>query len=109
MNFAIVEINMVTVKFELYKNKRHITVENFIKLANDGFYDSLMFHRVIDDFIIQSGEYNANCATSQFFICDDKQLFFDNNYAAFGKIIVGIDAIRDVASVETNTKYKMQD
>ena len=144
MNFAIDEINMVPVKLGLYKNKMHITVENFIKLANDGFYDGLVFHRVVDDFVIQSGEYNTdgtqktsfygsieleihpdvrhvddaismprtsdpNSATSQFFICSDKQLFLDNNYAAFGKIIVGIDAIRDVASVETTTKYRMQD
>ncbi|MCK5030475.1 MAG: peptidylprolyl isomerase, partial [Thermoplasmatales archaeon] len=142
--FAIIETNMGTMKLELYKDKVPTTVENFIKLANDGFYDDLVFHRVIDDFVIQGGGYYANgtyktspygsieleihpdvrhvdgaismartsdpnSATSQFFICDGKQSFLDDNYAAFGKIIVGIDVLRDAASVVTTTKYRMQD
>ena len=88
----------------------HITVEKSKKHANDGFYDGLAVHWVIDYFVIQSGEYDANgtqksssywsieleihpdvphvdgaismvrnsdqnSVTSQFFICDDNQLF----------------------------------
>jgi peptidyl-prolyl cis-trans isomerase B (cyclophilin B) len=52
---------------------------------------------------------DPNSATSQFFICDGRQSFLDDNYAAFGKIIVGMDVLRDAASVETTTKYRMQD
>jgi len=42
-------------KIELFKDKAPITTENFIKLANDGFYNGLIFHRVIQGFMIQSG------------------------------------------------------
>ncbi len=40
---------------ELYDNETPVTVENFVKLAQSGFYDGLTFHRVIPDFVIQGG------------------------------------------------------
>ena len=43
------------IKFKLYPDKAPITVENFIKLANEGFYNGLIFHRVIEGFMIQGG------------------------------------------------------
>ena len=42
-------------KIELFEDKAPITTKNFIKLANEGFYDGLIFHRVIQDFMIQGG------------------------------------------------------
>jgi cyclophilin family peptidyl-prolyl cis-trans isomerase len=48
---------MGTIKVELYEDKVPNTVDNFIKLANDGFYEGLVFHRVIDDFMIQGGGF----------------------------------------------------
>ncbi len=45
-----------TVKLELYPEKAPNTVNNFIELANSGFYDGLTFHRVIDGFMIQGGD-----------------------------------------------------
>ncbi len=56
---AIISTSMGTIKVELYTEKAPITCDNFIKLANDGFYDGLVFHRVIDDFMIQSGGFDA--------------------------------------------------
>ena len=47
--------NMGNFKAELYNEKAPITVGNFIKLAKDGFYNGLIFHRVIPDFMIQGG------------------------------------------------------
>ncbi|MCB0279217.1 MAG: peptidylprolyl isomerase, partial [Calditrichaeota bacterium] len=44
-----------TMKVEFYENDAPKTVANFIKLANDGFYNGLTFHRVIPDFVIQGG------------------------------------------------------
>ena len=44
------------IKLELYPEAAPITVENFVKLANDGFYNGLIFHRVIKDFMIQGGD-----------------------------------------------------
>lgn len=41
--------------FELYPNEAPKTVDNFVKLAKDGFYDGLSFHRIISDFMIQGG------------------------------------------------------
>ena len=52
---ALFETNKGNFKIELFEDKAPITTENFIKLANDGFYDGLIFHRVIQGFMIQSG------------------------------------------------------
>jgi parallel beta-helix repeat protein len=137
---ACMETTMGSMIIEFYPSKVPQTVNNFIKLSVTGFYDNLVFHRVIDDFVIQGGGYYANgtnkqspfgtidleihpdvrhvdgaismartsdpnSATSQFFICDGAQHKLDDNYSAFGKVIVGIDVLRDIASVETKTKY----
>ena len=53
---AVVETTMGTVKFELYEQRTPITTANFIALAESDFYDGLIFHRVIDDFVIQGGD-----------------------------------------------------
>ncbi len=141
---AIIETSMGTIKVELYTDKMPITTENFIKLANDGFYSSLVFHRVIKGFVIQGGGFypngtlkhspygpikletnpdvthvdgaismartsDPNSATNQFFICDGTQHFLDGQYAAFGKVIDGMNIVREIASVKTTTKYGMQD
>jgi len=137
---AIMNTSMGTMILELYENKTPITSDNFIRLANDEFFNGLVFHRVIDDFVIQGGGYDPdgklkdspygtidleihpdirhvdgaismartddpNSATSQFFICDGAQERLDDNYAAFGKIISGIQVLRDIASVETTRKH----
>ncbi len=53
---AIVETTMGTFKFELYTDKAPLTAKNFIDLANKHFYDGLIFHRVVKDFVIQGGD-----------------------------------------------------
>ncbi len=55
MKTATIETNRGTIKLELYEDKAPKTVANFEKLANDGFYDGLTFHRVIGNFMIQTG------------------------------------------------------
>ena len=58
--YAEIEMeNGGTIKLELYHNIAPITVENFVKLANDKFYDGLIFHRVIAGFMIQGGDPNG--------------------------------------------------
>ena len=116
------------IKLELYPDKAPITVENFLKLVKDGFYDGLIFHRVIKDFMIQGGDpqgtgmggakdkikgergvismaraQNPNSASSQFFICHKDSFFLDGQYAAFGRVVDGMDAVDEIA--ETRTDY----
>jgi peptidyl-prolyl cis-trans isomerase A (cyclophilin A) len=138
---AVIDTTMGTIRVQLYEDKMPITTANFIKLANDGFYDGLVFHRVIDNFMIQGGGFYPNgtqkrdpygtikletspdvlhvdgaismarlsspvdSATSQFFICDGAQSSLDGQYAAFGKVIDGMDVVRAIAAVKTTTKY----
>ena len=49
-----------TIVLELYPDKAPVTVSNFIDYARSGFYDGLIFHRVIEDFMIQGGGYDSN-------------------------------------------------
>jgi len=150
-SIAVMNTTMGTIIIELYEDKMPITTANFINLVNDGFYNGLVFHRVIDDFVIQGGGYypngtqkispygpinleinpdvhhldgtigmartsDPNSATNQFFIDDGAQPHLDynnsnpnpNGYAAFGRVIVGIDVVRAIAEVDTKTKYFMQ-
>ena len=125
---------------ELYPKEAPITVANFLKLVNDGFYNELIFHRVISGFMIQGGdplgtgyggsensikgEFRANgvnntirhtrgvismarsqspnSASSQFFIMHKDAPYLDGQYAAFGKVVGGIDVVDEIASVETD-------
>ena len=151
-SIAVMDTTMGTIILELYEDRMPITAANFIKLANDGFFNGLVFHRVIDDFVIQGGGYypngtqkispydpidlemnpdvhhldgsigmartsDPNSATSQFFIDDGAQPRLDynssnpnpNGYAAFGRVVKGIDVVRAIAAVETKTRYFMRD
>ena len=131
MKYVRIEMeNGDVMRGELYPEIAPITVENFIKLVEDGFYDGLIFHRVIPGFMIQGGcpdgtgmggpgwtiqgefamngfkndlkhergvlsmarAMNPNSAGSQFFIMVDDAPHLDGQYAAFGKIIEGMEA-----------------
>lgn len=55
---VIMETSMGTITIELFKEKAPITVKNFLNYVKEGFYDGLIFHRVIKDFMIQGGGLN---------------------------------------------------
>jgi peptidyl-prolyl cis-trans isomerase B (cyclophilin B) len=55
MKVATIETNRGTIRIELHDDKAPRTVANFVKLSQDGFYDGLKFHRVIPDFMVQTG------------------------------------------------------
>ncbi|AKG53271.1 peptidyl-prolyl cis-trans isomerase [Dehalogenimonas sp. WBC-2] len=54
--YAVIETNLGSFKIELFTKDSPKTVENFIKLAEQGFYDDIIFHRIIKDFMIQTGD-----------------------------------------------------
>lgn len=129
------------VEVELYPNIAPNTVNNFISLANDGFYDGTTFHRVIKDFMIQGGDPDGNgtggpgysikgeftnngfqndlahtegvismarsslpdSAGSQFFIMTSTSPHLDGEYAAFGKVTDGMDVVREIENIETDS------
>jgi len=53
---AIIETNMGTIEIELFEDKAPITTDNFITLAEKGYYNGIIFHRIIPDFMIQGGD-----------------------------------------------------
>lgn len=127
-------------KAELYPEIAPNSVNNFISLIKKGFYDGLIFHRVINGFMIQGGcpdgngmggpgysikgEFSQNgftnqfkhepgvlsmaramhpdSAGSQFFIMHKNSPHLDGAYAAFGKVIEGMDIVNKIAEVETD-------
>ena len=107
------------IRAELYPEVAPNTVKNFISLAGKGYYDGLIFHRVIKGFMIQSGFQNdlkhtagvlsmarsmmPNSAGSQFFIMHKDAPHLDGAYAAFGMVIDGMDVVNKIA--ETRTDY----
>ena len=131
-------------KAELYPEIAPNTVNNFISLVKKGFYDGLIFHRVISGFMIQGGDPkgigvggpgygikgeflqngfkndlkhsrgvlsmapsgNPNSAGSQFFIMHEDSPHLDGGYAAFGKLIEGIEVVDKICSVRTDWNDK---
>lgn len=127
-------------KAELYPEIAPNTVNNFISLINKKFYDGLIFHRVIKDFMIQGGcpegsgtggpgysikgefsmngfennlkhtegvlsmarAYPPDSAGSQFFVMHKNSPHLDGSYAAFGKVIEGMDIVNKIAETETD-------
>jgi peptidyl-prolyl cis-trans isomerase A (cyclophilin A) len=59
-SMAVFETSMGTFKVELFEDKAPRTAQNFISLVNKGFYNGLIFHRVIDGFMIQGGDPKGN-------------------------------------------------
>ena len=133
--------NGKTFKAELYPEKAPNTVNNFLYLAGKGFYDGLIFHRVIAGFMIQGGdpdgigtggpgykikgEFSANgfkkndiphvrgvlsmaramdknSGGSQFFVMHEDAGYLDGQYAAFGRVIEGIETVDEIANVKTD-------
>ena len=100
---------------ELDTTNAPITTGNFIKLAKEKFFDGLIFHRVIKNFMIQGGcpkgngtggpGYNAgpNTGGSQFFINVRANTYLDNKHAVFGRVSEGEDIVLKIS--ETKTSY----
>ena len=133
--------NLGSMTAELYPEKAPLTVANFVKLAKAGFYEGLIFHRVISGFMIQGGGYtedmqdtdcdsirgefrangfpqndvkhvrgvlsmartnDPNSASSQFFVMHENSPHLDGQYAAFGKVVSGIEVVDEIASIPTD-------
>ncbi len=144
MSNPIVTIEMnsgKTIRVELFPDKAPNTVNNFLSLVNKGFYNGLIFHRVIAGFMIQGGDPDGNgtggpgyripgeffvngfrqndlshergvismaraghpdSAGSQFFIMHEDADYLDGQYAAFGKVLEGMETVDEIAGVKTD-------
>lgn len=60
--FVVLETSMGNIKLELYPDKTPVTVENFLKYVKDNFYGGTIFHRVVRNFVIQGGGFDADLA-----------------------------------------------
>ncbi|MBP5372754.1 MAG: peptidylprolyl isomerase [Clostridia bacterium] len=137
--------NQGEIKLELYPSYAPNTVNNFISLVKKGFYNGIIFHRVIADFMIQGGDPQGigiggpgysikgefisngfkintlrhergvismarasapNSAGSQFFIMHKDGFFLDGQYAAFGRVIEGIEVVDKIAATATDYRDK---
>ena len=139
--------NGKVMKAELYPEVAPNTVNNFIDLVRNGYYDGLTFHRVIYGFMIQGGcpegtgmggpgyhikgefamngvrndlkhtegvlsmarSMMPNSAGSQFFIMHKAAPHLDGQYAAFGKIIEGMEVVDEIAGCDTDFSDKPLD
>jgi cyclophilin family peptidyl-prolyl cis-trans isomerase len=73
MSNATMTTNHGSIEIELYDDDAPATVENFRKLATDGFYDGVVFHRVIPDFMIQGGDPTGTGSGGPGYQFDDEQ------------------------------------
>ena len=136
---AVFETNHGTFEIELFEDKAPITVKNFIDLAEKGFYNGLIFHRVIDGVMIQGGDPNGtgtggpgyvipdefhkdlkhdsegvlsmanagpNTGGSQFFITLAATPWLDGHHSVFGKVVKGMDVVREIGKVDTDFQDK---
>ena len=132
------------IKIELYPEIAPETCANFELLVKSGFYNGIIFHRVIPGFMIQGGDpegmgyggsgknikgefavngfennlkhergvismarsQNYNSASSQFFIMHADAPHLDGQYAAFGRVVEGMDTVDEIAGVKTNFSDK---
>ncbi len=138
---VIIEMeNGQRIKIELCPEHAPETVKNFLELCGRGFYDGLIFHRVIPGFMIQGGDpmgtgmggsgkhivgefaanghkndlrhtrgvismaraYDPNSASSQFFIMHADAPHLDGQYAAFGRVVEGMETVDEIAAVPTD-------
>ena len=136
--------NGKVILIELYPEVAPITVKNFEKLVSEGFYDGLIFHRVIKGFMIQGGDPEGtgmggskekikgefaqngvkndlkhtrgvismarsmmpNSASSQFFIMHQDAPHLDGGYAAFGKVVEGMEVVDEIAQTPVDFSDK---
>ncbi|MBI2351882.1 MAG: peptidyl-prolyl cis-trans isomerase [Deltaproteobacteria bacterium] len=148
---VIMETSEGTIKIELWADKAPVTVKNFLAYTDEKFYDGTIFHRVINDFMIQGGGFTpdmkqknthdpikneaaaelkndrgtlamartsvVDSATAQFFINVKDNGFLNHTantpqgfgYAAFGKVIEGMDVVDKIKGVKTTTSGHFSD
>ena len=94
-----IDTNWGNMVLGMYDHGAPITVSNFLNLTRSAFYDGLKFHRIIDGFVIQTGDPNS--ATSQFYICDGPQHGLDGNYAVFAVVVEGMDTVMKISAAPT--------
>lgn len=135
---VVLKTNKGDIVVELFNETMPITANNFLRLVEEGFYDGVIFHRVIEDFMIQGGDptgtgtggpgysipdeftdSNRNdrgtlsmansgpdSGGSQFFINIADNDYLDPKHPVFGKVVVGMEVVDEIAKVDTDQRDK---
>ncbi len=122
---AVIKTNEGEMVVQFWTDAAPDTIQNFKKLARQGFYDGTIFHRIVKGFMIQGGDPNSkdsakessyvismargpdpDSAGSQFFICLAPVRRLDGQYTTFGKLIKGDDVLDKIGNtpVEGNAQ-----
>jgi cyclophilin family peptidyl-prolyl cis-trans isomerase len=133
LDVCVIKTNYGEMQFRFFEDAAPLTSAKFKNLVNEGFYDSLIFYRVVKDHVIQAGdggesdiptvqaEFNEyphitgtvglarsedpNSGSTEFYICLVPRPHLDGKYTVFGQLMEGYDVLEKIGNTEIVEQY----